>query len=810
MIRNYIKIALRNLMKNKVFSFINIVGLALGLTCFMLIAMYVTDELSYDRFYPNALRIYRINLDMKFGGSELKLAVSSDPLGPTLKKDYPQVEQYTRIYSSDGPKQVKKGNQYIREDKIGYADSTLFEVFQIPVLSGNIKTALSEPNSVVMSKKAAIKYFNTVDAVGKTLEIGVTKKTAYKVTAVYQDIPDNSHFNFDLFLCMKNVDYNFGNFLSNNFYTYLLLREGTDYKQFEKNFDAVLTRYVLPQAKQYIQINSMEEFRKAGNKFEYSLIPLTDIHLKSDRFPEIQVNGSLQYVYIFSIVALFLLLIACINFVNLTTARSANRAKEVGIRKMLGTQRSSLIGQFIAESTLMSYLAFVFALVFTLLLIPYFNDIAAKSYTYATLFNPVYLPFLLLFPLVVGIIAGYYPAIFLSSFRPLETLKTKFNAGFKRSSLRNSLVTFQFVTSLVLIIGTIIIYQQLDYIQTKNLGFVKDKVLIVNNTNTLGTRAGAFKDEISQLTGITNASFAGYLPIDNSSRSDNSYYLDATMDAKNSLNMQTWQVDDSYLPTIGLELKEGRNFSKDFGTDSSKVIINETAVKLLGYTNPIGQKFYTVGDKPGGVKSYEVIGVIKNFHYESLRKTVGPLFLVLGDSKSETAFKINTGNVKGLIKQIETKWAQFAPEIPFSFKFMDDAFDDMYRAEQRVGKVMLIFAALTIIIACLGLFGLVTYIAEQRTKEIGVRKVLGASIFNIVSLLSRELLLLVLIALLIATPIAYYFMYQWLQDFAFRISISWQVFVAAGIGAMLLTFLTISFQAIKAAMANPVKSLRTE
>ncbi|RDB05351.1 ABC transporter permease [Runella aurantiaca] len=811
MLTNYFKIAWRNLMKNKTFSFINIAGLAIGLCCFMLIALYVTDELSYDRFHEKAGRIYRIHSAIRFGGTDLNLAVTSDPMGATLKKDYPQVEQFVRFYASSGSRHIKKGNEYIVEERVAYADSTLFDVFTLPAIAGNTKTALDNPNTTVISESAARKYFGTTNVVGKSIEVGLEDKTMYNITAVIKDMPVNSHFHFDFIFSMDNVDYQFGSYLSHNFHTYLLLREGTDYKAFEKKFDEYVVRYILPQAKQFMQVETMDEFKKAGNKLEYNLMPLTDIHLHSDLTAELGVNGNIQYVYIFSAVALFLLLIACINFMNLSTARSSNRAKEVGIRKVLGTERQTLIGQFIAESTLTSYLAFAFALLMTFILLPYFNDISAKTFSVFSLLQPSLLPFLLLLPFAVGLLAGYYPAFFLSSFRPIEVLKGKLNAGFKRSNLRNLLVTFQFVTSMVLVIGTIIVYQQLNYIQTKKLGFDKDQVLIINGTGALATNAEVFKNEIAQIAGVKSASFAGFLPVAGSSRNDNTFSKEAVMDMKNGFNMQVWRVDYEYVPTLGMEIIKGRNFSKSFGSDSSAVIINETTAKLLGYDEPIGKKIYTSSGPSAGLDMvYEIVGVVKNFHYESLRQTVGPLCMRLGNNSWSAAFKINTNDVPGLVSKVEAKWKKMAPDMPFSYQFLDQSFDQMYRAEQRVGKVALTFAILTILIACLGLFGLVTYMAEQRTKEIGIRKVLGASVPNIVSLLSGEFLVLVVIAVVIASPIAYFAMRQWLTEFAYRIEISWWMFLLAGVLAVVISLLTVSFQAIKAALMNPVRSLKSE
>ncbi len=810
MIKNYLKVAWRNLLKNKTFSIINITGLAIGLSCFLLIALYVLDELSYDKFYPNSERIYRINTDIRFGGSDLHIPVASDPMGATLKKDYPQVEEYTRLFKN-GSKQIKKGSEYLNEYKVVHADSTFFDVFQLPAIAGNTKTALNEPNTVVITESAAKKYFGTADAVGKTLETTDRNNTVYKVTAVIKDMPGNSHFRFDLIFSMKNVQYQWGNFLSNNFYTYLLLKKGTDYKAFEKNFSTVLQKYIVPQAKQFMQISSMDEFEKAGNKLAYSLMPLTKIHLHSDRSFELTPSGNVQIVYIFSAVAVFVLLIACINFMNLTTARSANRAKEVGIRKVLGTERKDLISQFLTESTLMAVISLLIAAGIAYLALPLFNNIAAKSIKMSDLFSSSLLPFLLLLPLIVGLIAGSYPALYLSGFKPIQVLKGKLNITGKSGGFRNALVVFQFGISIMIIIGTIVIYQQLNYIQNKNLGFNKDQVLVINGTYGLGKNVDAFKNEMLQQPGVVSGTMSGFLPVDNSSRNDNTFSKEAVLDSKSGIDMQVWTIDCDYIKTMGMQMAKGRNFSPDFPTDSSAVIINDATQKLLGYENAVGQKLYQPNDNSGEPPTaLDIIGVVKDFNYESLKKNIGPLCFRLGRSNGLASFKVNASDIPGILKQAESKWKAMAPAMPFSYRFLDESFDDMYRAEQRTGKLALIFSVLAILIACLGLFGLATFIAEQRTKEIGVRKVLGASVNGIIRLLSKDFLRLVLIAFIISVPISWWAMHRWLQDFAYRIQIGWFVFVIAGILSLLIALLTISVQAIKAAIANPVKSLRTE
>ena len=519
MLLSYLKIALRNLWKNKSFSFINIFGLAMGLATCLLIVLYITDETSFDRFHEKAQRIYRVDSDIRFGGGDLRLTVSSDPMGATLKKDYPQVEQFTRIYASGGSKLMKKGNQFLEEPHVAHVDSTFFAVFTFPSLEGETRTALNEPNTVVLTESAAKKYFGTVNAVGQVIE---ADKTPYKVTAVIRDMPANAHFRFDFLFSMDNVDYPWGTYLSHNFQTYIVLKEGTDHRAFEKNFKTVIDHYVLPQAKQMMQIGSMEEFEKAGNKLQYRLMPLLDIHLRSDRFPELATNGNIQYVYIFGAVALFVLLIACINFMNLSTARSANRAKEVGIRKVLGTSRNTLVSQFLVESTVTATIALSLAIGLAAMVLPFFNDLAAKTLSIAGLFRGVMVPFLVLLPFVVGMLAGFYPAVFLSRFKPVSVLKGPASSGFKKSSLRSALVVFQFAISIILLVGTLIVFRQLRYIQTKNLGFQKDQVLIINGTGALGSNAAAFKNEVLGLPGVLTGTQSSFLPV-SSARNDNTF-----------------------------------------------------------------------------------------------------------------------------------------------------------------------------------------------------------------------------------------------------------------------------------------------
>lgn len=810
MIKNYIKIAWRNLLKNKGFTAINIIGLSLGIGCFIVIAMFVTDELSYDRYHENAKRIYRINSDIRFGGTDLSMAVSSDPMGETLKSDYPEVEQYVRLYSSGGSKLIKKGSEYINEGLVTHADSTVFDVFTLPAIVGNTKTALNEPNTVVISETAAIRYFGSAnEAVGEFLETDDNNRTLYEVKAVIEDMPMNSHFRYDFFFSMDNLQYGFGNYLSHNFHTYMLLREGVDYKKFNENFTEVIDKYILPQAKQFMQIESMEDFEKAGNHLSYSLFPMTDIHLKSDRGVELSANGNIQYVYIFSAVALFILILACINFMNLTTARSSGRAKEVGIRKVLGTGKNSLISQFLTESTLISILALIIGLLFVRLTLGWFNEMSGKEMVLSALLSPQFIVFLVVFPFIVGLFAGVYPAFFMSSFQPITVLKGKLGTSHKKNTLRNFLVVFQFTTSIILIVGTVVIYKQLNHIQNSQLGFDKDRVLVVSNIGIPQETRQSLKDEIVQLADIESASFGGFLPVSNSSRSDTTFSTETVMTESNAFNMQYWTADYDYLENMGMEMLEGRFFSREFGSDSTAIVINETAAKLAGIDNPVGKNLYRQ-DGQGNLITYNIIGIVKNFNYQSLKENVGALSFRLANNSWVTAYKFNTTDIAGLVDAIEDKYNTVAPGMPFDYSFLDESFENMYRQERRVGSVAITFAILAIIIACLGLLGLATYIAEQRTKEIGVRKVLGASVVNIVKMLSKDFVKLVIIAFLIASPIAWWFMNKWLEDFAYRIDLHLWIFALVGVLALVVALFTLSFQAIKAAISNPVNSLRTE
>ncbi len=808
MLRNYLKIAYRNLRKNTFYSFLNIFGLSLGLASCLLITLYVVNEMSYDRFFENADRIYRIDANLKFGGPETKVALVPDPMAYTLKKDYPQVEAATRLRGI-GSHMVRRNEEAnnLTENNVAFADSTFFQVFSVSLLTGNPKTALTEPYTMVLSERGAEKYFGSDDPVGKSLLLDNDR--TYRVTAVMGTIPTNSHFHdLEMLLSMASwPESREGAWLSHNFATYITLEEGAQAAVFEKNFDTVLEKYIGP-AVMNMMGATLEDMKKSGNYLNYSLIPLTDIHLYSNRTGEFGVSGNIQYVYIFSIVAIFLLLIACVNFMNLATARSASRAREVGVRKALGSERSALVLQFLLESMLLSFISVGLSLVLASLALPLFNQLAGQDLT-LPVSSPVFWGILLLAGGVVGLLAGSYPAFLLSGFQTIKVLKGGTTGAGGSSWLRNGLVVFQFMISVMLIVGTLVIYRQLNYIQTKALGFNKEEVLILDNTYALGNQANAFRQEMLALPNVEIGTVTSFLPTP-STRSTNSFFPEGKSGDKGT-NMQYWGTDYDYVKTLGMEIVAGRDFSRDFPSDSSGILINETAVKLLGFSDPIGKRVTVVsGEGSANRHTYKIVGVVKNFHFESLRSNIGALSMVLSPGGGSMAFRMKTDNVQASIEKTESLWKKMAPGQPFAYRFMNDEFDNVYRSEARVGRVFITFALLSILIGCLGLFGLVTFTAEQRVKEIGVRKVLGASVGSIVALLSKDFLKLVLVAIVIASPIAWYAMNTWLEDFAYKIDISWWIFALAGLLAVGIALLTVSFQAVKAALMNPVKSLRSE
>jgi putative ABC transport system permease protein len=805
MLKNYFKTAIRNFTRNKFYSSINIAGLAIGLATCLLIMLYVTDELNFDTFNSNADRIYRVNNDIKIGNIQLDLAQTPPLLGPEAVKQLPGVEQYTRLRRS-GNLLVKKGNINLREDKVVYADSTLLRLFSLKMISGDSENILTDPYTIVVTETIAKKYFNRTDIVGRSLIINDTLN--YKITGVIEDVPENSHFNFDFFLAFSESKRSREpEWMSQNFNTYILIKEGVTPEKLEKQLDEMLTTFIIPTLKTGNGI-SIDEFHNQGNYIKCTLTPLTKIHLYSNRPGEIGVNGSIEYIRMLAMVAVFVLIIAFVNFVNLFTARSSNRAKEVGVRKVLGSVRRNLVYQFIGESFFTVFTALTIAFSIAVFALPYFSLLSGKKLSLDMLFNPAFITIIIAGTTISGFVAGIYPALVLSAFKPVDVLKGKIARGFKGSWLRNSLVVIQFSISILLIIGTIVIYSQLKFIRNKDIGFNRQQVLVIQNSNALKTQAATFKNELLQLSGVDQATMSGYTPV-NGYRNSKTFHPSPLPEAKSAIGMQAWFVDEAYIPTLGIKLTAGRNFSNQLSSDSAAIIINEAAVKLLITEDAVNKKLYS---SRGQLKiaEYNIIGVVKNFNFSSLREEITPLCLIPGKETGSIAVRLKTGDISNVIAGIKDKWRSYASGQPLNFSFMDDDFNHIYFAEQRTGKIFLSFSVLAIFIACIGLFSLVAYAAEQKIKEIGIRKVLGASITDIISMLSLDFLRPIFIAACISFPLAWWSVNKWLENFASRVSIGWEIYAAGGTAALLIALITIGLQAVKAAIANPVNNLRTE
>jgi len=809
MIKNFIKTAFRSLMKNKGFTAINVLGLALGLATCLLIVFYVFDELSYDRFNTKTDRIYRVNADIKFGGIANSYAVSPALLASAMKNDFPEIEQTVR-FRGRGGYQVKKGNQNIQEWSMIYVDPSIFSVFTLPMTDGDPATALKEPHSVVITERTAKKYFDRTNVVGKVFTFNDT--TQYKITGVIKDMPKQSHFNFDFLMSMSTIGESRENsWFSNNFNTYLLLKPGADPDKLQAKFDDFLKKEAGPQLMSILHL-TFAKFEQSGDYFRLNLTPLKKIHLESNRVAELDANGNLQYVLIFSVIAIFILLIACVNFMNLSTARSSNRAREVGVRKVLGSPRKYLIAQFLTESIMITLAATLIAVFAAWALLPLFNQMSGKELSVTPQILGWLIPVLFVIIIVIGCLAGSYPALFLSAFQPIEVLKGKLSAGFKGGFLRSFLVVFQFTISIFLIIGTLVIYNQLKYIQNKDMGYDRDHILVVQNISSLSSaKAVTLRNEIKQLADVKEVSLSEALPTWNYGNST-TLFKDKIIDQKRALNTQDWGVDENYIPTLGIKMAVGRNFSSQMATDSSGLIINQAAARLLGFTNPVNQLLYKPMDNLAKVlKEYHIIGVMKDFNFRSLRENVTPMVFMMQPGGNAMTVRIKSANIPLLLSQVKNKWNELSPNQQFGYSFMNEDFDAMYKVEQRTGVISVAFTSLAIIIACLGLFGLAAYAAEQRTKEIGIRKVLGANVSTLVGMLSMDFIKLVLIAILFASPLAWWAMNNWfLQGFAYRQNIQWWVVAVAAGAAVLIAFITISFQSIKAALLNPVKSLRSE
>lgn len=797
MIKNYLKIALRNLWRHRNFSLLNIGGLAIGMTAGFLIFLYVSYELSYDRFHSEGDRIYRLVTDIKTPTETSNTSKTAWAFAPHLKKEFPEIKHAVRIYNLD--MLVRRGNTNFMEDRSLSADSAFFKVFDFKLLQGNKKTCLKEPLSIVLSKTAAKKYFGQKDPMGKTLKVFEDGYPA-TVTGIMEDIPENSHIKADVILSSTSVqktnseadvDNQWGNFAPS---TYLLLRKGTNPSLLQKKFPGFIEKNI-----------GKDNMQESQMYFTLLLEPLKKVHLWSDR--ESEDKGNINNVYLFAVIAVFILLIACINFVNLTTARSVERAKEVGIRKVIGAEKRQLIVQFIGESLIISMLSFLITLGLIALLLPYFNQLSGKIISSDFAFSTLPVVTFFIAAVLIGIFAGIYPALVLSSYKPAGVLKGRFAGASGGILLRKTLVISQFVISIGLITGTIIIYNQMDFMQEQDLGFKKEQMLVLNMNTGINSSQKALQQALENIPGIASTSFTSAVP----GWEHNIAY--SQMENRNGdlqkSNLGVYFIDFDFIRQFDLEVIAGRPFSREFATDSTQaMVLNEKAVKSLGYSNPedvLGKRFEQWG------REGKVIGVVRDFNFTSLQNEIRPLSFRIEPTRTNfMAVSLPSENIRQTLKTIKGKWNELFPQKPFDYFFMDEFFDRQYRSEQRFGKLFLNFAVLAILISCLGLLGLASYSTLQRRREIGIRKVVGASVPGIVNLLSKEFVKLVGIAFLIASPLVWFGMRQWLKNFAYRIDLKWWVFVIGGGIALFIALATVSFQAVKAAVANPVKSLKTE
>jgi putative ABC transport system permease protein len=811
MFRNYFFIAWRQLKKEKMYSAIKLGGFALSIAACILISLYIVDELSYDRFWPNEGRFFRVTHEFNNDG---RIAFGTDfqaPFADALRSDYPEIEKVGRImphslFYGAGSNLVmtdsKSENVY--EEGFSYADQEILDMFQIPMVYGQRSTALTEPNTIVISKKKADKFFPGQNPVGKIIYLNKDKSRPFKITAVMQDFPHNSHLTYDFLLTLKGVELWKGeqtNWGATNYYTYVLLRPGTNARSLESRLLAINKKYIGP----VLSKLGIKNVQKQLTENKYHLQPVKEIYLRSENIYDQYPHGDIKFVWMFGAIAFFILFNACINFINLTTAKSANRAKEVGIRKVVGSYRIHLIRQFLTESMVFSFISFIIGLLIAWLMMPFFNMISGKSISFPWKVWWL-LPLCIGCAGLVGLAAGIYPSFYLSAFKPIRVLKGQLSRGSRNATLRSVLVVFQFTTSVILIVGTITIYRQFHFILNRKIGFEKDQVMIIQGTNSLESKIKTFKDELKRFPQIRSASISDYIPVAGMKRNGNAFWNDGRLDIDAPANGQFWVVDEDYIRTMGMHLVEGRNFSRDIASDTLAVILNQEMVKRLNLREkPIGKKI-TNGDA-----ARTIVGVVQDFNFESMRSSkIGGVCLIFGISPSIMSIKLKAQDAKPAIAAVQSLWKEFVPEQPIRFSFLDENFAMMYADVERTRKIFSSFAILAIIIACLGLFALSAFMAEQRTREIGVRKVLGASVAQVTTLLSSGFIKLVMISLLIAIPISWWAMHSWLQDFVYRIQLGWLSFIATFVIVIMIALATISFQSIKAAIANPAKALRAE
>lgn len=798
MFKNYIKIALRNLSKQKMYSAINIMGLSIGLASCLLITMYILFELSYDRYHVNSDRMYRVwrEFNNPDGSVNLRLGPIAPKFAPLLKEDFSEFEYVTRFIRDNGIL-IGRNNRYFTEENFLWADEHFFDVFTATWVAGDIRTALIEPNSLVLTRSMAQKYFGDENPVGQSLIH--EKETNLKVTGVIEDPPMNSHFHYDFLGSFSSLPPGFlESWGSNNFSTYVILKEGESPEAIEKRIPEFLDRHMPDR-----------QGMRPRQHTKLHLQPVPSIHLYSHLNSEIGENSDITYIYVLSAVALFVLLIACINYVNLATARSARRAKEVGMRKVLGAERNQLIRQFIGESVLITFIAMTLAVVLVELALPFFNAFVGRSLDLQYFINPWSVPVFLLMTCIIGMVTGSYPAFYLTRFKPITIVQSaKINSGTK-SPLRASLVVLQFSVSIILMISMGVVHNQMEFIRQKDLGFNKEQLLVLPSSPEMINNLESFKSKLLQDSNIISASAAKRIPSDRLLDAGQAQIIRNGKAEEVTFRIPSLNVDHDYIPTFGMSLAAGRNFQRTLASDSTKAfIINEMAVKMLGWTSAdeaVGQPF-KYADRDG-----YIVGVVKDFHFESLHQQIAPIMMRISTAALfKITVRVKPDNIPSTIAYLQSVWQEYRPDYPFEYSFVDEKFDRLYRSEQKLGDLFGFFAGLSIFIACLGLLGLAAFMTEQRTKEIGIRKVLGASVGNIVAMVSGEFIKFVLIASVVAWLISYYSMREWLKIFAYHTKVDLTTFLLSSMAALVIALATVGFQAAKAATANPVEALKYE
>ncbi|WP_163324459.1 ABC transporter permease [Draconibacterium mangrovi] len=807
MIKNLLKHSLRALKKQKGYVAINIFGLAIGIACSIIIALFIIHELSYDQYHENKDRIYRVNLDGKIGEQEVNASYSASILGPTMVNDFPEVEKFCRL-NTWGETIIKKEDIAYVIDDFAEVDSTFFELFSIPLLKGNSKTVLNEPNTMVLSESTAKKIFGNEDPINKMLRVN-TGQDPYRITGVMADFPEETHFNANILTSfMTNRRANDPEWLNNSFSTYVLLKPNTSAANVEDKFSGLIEKYVGPRVQEMMGI-MLEDFIAQGNRYSFHLQPVTKIHLQPEIEHEVKPATDPKYLVIFSSVAILIIVIASINFMNLSTAQATKRAKEIGVKKVSGSSKGMLILQFLTDSTLISFIALILAVVIVFVSLPFFNDVFDTQVRFNLIQHFYYIPLLIAFALFVGFVAGAYPAFYLSSFNPNTVLRGKLRDGAKNGKLRRILVSVQFLISIILIVGTIIMYRQLTYMVNKDVGFGKDRLMVIGSAGSIGDQVKAFKQEILKIPGVEFVSASTAVPGHNNN--NNGYMLEGH-DGQTYL-MQTAYVDYDFLKTYNMQLRDGRFFDREFGADREACVVNRKTIEEFGIDDYTQTRFIVVFTDEGDKKFMPIIGVCNDFHFESLHSRINPYVMRFKEDDNNWGYisvKFNTDASAAAINQIEESWKRFASNNPMRYFFMDEDFAHMYKSERQNAKLSVVFAILGIFIAALGLFGLTSFTVEQRTKEVGVRKALGASGYSIFYLISKEIVILVCVSTLVASPLIYWVASNWLHNYYYRIHLGALEFIVGFIAAISIALLTISYKTLQTLRINPAHTLRYE